>query len=110
MTTNAGGTDEWVGIDDINIGCLTVTAASVPVSGRVMSGKGTGVSRAVVTMADDRGNIFSTRTNSFGYYKFDNVTAGNSYVVSVSSKLYQFESQVVSVTDAIADLDFYAQE
>lgn len=110
MTTNAAGTDEWIGIDDINIGCLTVTASTVPVSGRVLSGKGVAVARALVSMTDEYGSTVTTRTNSFGYYQFENVRAGENYVFNVESKRYSFEERVVSITDSIADLDFYAQE
>ncbi len=109
MTTNAAGTDEWVGIDDISIGCFAPTTANVSVSGKVLSPKGGGVSRATVMMTDQEGNTQTVRTNNFGYYNFDSVAAGKTYIINVFSKSYQYTPQVVSVNDAVSDLDFYAQ-
>jgi hypothetical protein len=110
MTTNAAGNDEWVGIDDINIGCFVVTSATAEVSGRVLTGKSGGISKAIVSMVDQEGLTHTARTNTFGYYKFDNVVTGKFYTLSVIAKGYQFEPRVVAVSDAIGDLDFYAQE
>ena len=110
LTTNAVGTDEWVGVDDINIGCFAVTASQVPVSGRVMSPKGSGVSRATVIITDQEGNSQSVKTNTFGYYTLNNVDTGNAYVLNVFAKGYQYDPKVVAVQDSITDLDFYPQE
>jgi len=46
------------------------------------------------------------RTSSFGYYRFDDVLAGETYIVSVTSKRYSFAPQVVSVFEELTDLDF----
>ncbi len=110
MTTNAVGTDEYVGIDDINVGCFTVTAANVSVSGRVLTPKGNGVSRASVMMTDEAGNTVTARTNSFGFYRFDNVLAGQTYIMNVYAKNYQFDPQVVPVIESLSEINFYAQE
>ena len=110
MTTNASGTDEWVGIDDINIGCFAPTTASVTVSGRVLDPKGGGISRATVMMTDQEGNTRSARTNSFGVYNFEGVAAGKTYIINVFSKSHQFTPQVVPVNENIVELDFYPQE
>lgn len=82
------------------------TAANVSVSGRVFGLPGTGLPGAVVTVTDSEGNVRSGRTNSFGYYRIDGITAGQSLVVSVKSKSYQFSPQFVSATDNVTDLNF----
>jgi hypothetical protein len=107
MTANAAGTDEWVGIDDISIGCFAPTAASVPVGGRVVSGKSQGVSRATVVMTDEYGGVMSARTNAFGYYRFDAVPTGETYTVRVIGKGFATDPQLVTVNQAIDDLDFF---
>lgn len=110
MTTNAAGTDEWVGIDDINIGCFAPTTASVSVSGKILDPKGGGISRATVLMTDPQGNTRTVRTNSFGVYNFEGVAAGKTYIINIYSKNYQFTPQVVPVNENIIELDFYPQE
>jgi conserved repeat domain len=87
-----------------------VTAASVTIEGRVMQANGVGVSNAVVRITDRNGNSRSSRTTSFGYYHFDNVMSGETYIVAASSKRKRFAARVINVFDAISDLDFIARE
>ncbi len=51
------------------------TAASVSISGRVMAGK-QGLSRATVYLTDQKGETRTARTNSFGYFRFEEVEVG----------------------------------
>ena len=90
-------------------GCLAPTAASVPISGRVITSKGAGVRGASVVLTDDLGNARTVLTSSFGNYSFEDVEAGRTYTVTVSSKRYLFSPRIVTVGDAIEDLDFIAQ-
>ncbi|MFM9903959.1 MAG: carboxypeptidase regulatory-like domain-containing protein [Pyrinomonadaceae bacterium] len=84
------------------------TAAGVSVSGRVLTADGRGVRNARVTILDRRGIARNVATGPFGYYRFDDVETGQSYVVSVVSRRFNFESQVIQVNDNLADLDFIA--
>jgi hypothetical protein len=45
-------------------------------------------------------------TNAFGYYRFDDVMAGETYVFDVQSKRYVFPTQVLFVAEGHADLNF----
>jgi Carboxypeptidase regulatory-like domain len=95
----------------LNFNCTTLavpTAAGVSVSGRVISTNGSGLSRIIVSVTASNGQIRTVTTNSFGFYKFDDLGAGDTYVFQVSSKKYQFSNptQIVSVSDNIADLNF----
>lgn len=85
---------------------LTASAAAVSVSGRVTDPWGRGIGNADITLADSIGNVVHARTNGFGYYQFDAVTAGATYVASVTHKRYQFDSRVLSVSDQLMDVDF----
>lgn len=82
------------------------SAASVTVSGRVLTSNGMPLMRARVYMTDEGGNVRTAISNSFGYYRFDEVEIGQSYVFNVVSKQYQFSPRVISLEDAITDLDF----
>ncbi len=88
---------------------LAPTAASVSVSGRVLTGNGRGLMNATVTMTDMNGNTRTARTGSRGYFRFNEVEAGQTYVVSVSSKRYSFAPQVISVMEDLTELNFTAQ-
>jgi len=92
-----------------NVTINGTTAASVAVAGRVLSARGRGVSNAVVHLINQKGEVQTTRTNSFGYYAFLNVATGESYVFNVYAKRYQFNVQVITLTEDLAELNFYAQ-
>jgi len=90
------------------IPALAPTAATVSVSGRVTNANGTGVSRATVTITSSEGILRSALTNSFGYYRFDDVQVGQNHILQVSSKRYQFQPQVIFVTEDMENVNFTA--
>ncbi|MCA1608183.1 MAG: DUF2012 domain-containing protein, partial [Acidobacteria bacterium] len=65
-----------------------------------------GLTKARVVLTDAVGNTRSALTNPVGYFRFDDVQAGETYILSVSSKRYRFSPRVVNVTDELADIDF----
>jgi hypothetical protein len=88
----------------------SVTAASVSVSGRVLTASGRGIARAQVSLMSSTGEMRIVTTNSFGNFRFDNVAAGEICVVSVRSKRFQFSpvSQVLSVTEDLNGINFFS--
>ncbi len=84
------------------------TAAAVTVSGRALTADGRAVSRARVSLTDSSGATRTVRTNSFGYYRFDEVGAGETYIFNVFSKRYSFVPQVITVMEDVTDLNFTA--
>jgi uncharacterized delta-60 repeat protein len=87
---------------------IAPTAAAVSVSGRVLSKNGSSISNAVVTMTDSHGNSKRYITGAFGFYRFTDVIVGETYVINVSSKRYEFAAQVVYITEDVGDLNFTA--
>jgi len=88
-----------------------VTAANVSAAGRVMDAYGQAISRASVTLQNTTsGETRTVLTNSFGYYRFDDIPAGNLYIISVSHRRYSFDnsSQILQLEDAIENIDFTA--
>ena len=86
-----------------------VSASSVSVFGRVSTNDGRGLINAYVTLTDAQGATRIARTSTFGYFRFDDVEVGQNYIVSITSKRFQFTPQVVAVNDEITDLIFVAQ-
>jgi hypothetical protein len=84
------------------------TAATVPISGRVLTASGMPIRQATVTLQDGGGNVFYAVTSSLGYFTFENVDLGN-YVIGVSSKRFNISPQVISVLNPITDLDLIAE-
>ena len=86
------------------------TASGVEIGGKVLTPDGRGIRGVTVSITDQSGAVRVATTNSFGFYRFENVEAGSSYVVSAASKRYRFGARVVNVSDTLTDLDLIAQE
>jgi len=84
-------------------------AAGVFVSGRVSDETGGGVGRAVVYATDQNGETRTVKTNSFGNFIFTDLQAGQTYIFTVFAKQYQFDPQVVTVSENVSDLNFTPQ-
>jgi hypothetical protein len=97
---------------DWGIAATVPTAASVNVGGRVLRADGvSGISRAEVTISG--GNLaqpLTVATNPFGYYSFENLQVGQTYVLTVGAKQYTFSSPTIVVTpdDNVQGADFIA--
>lgn len=85
------------------------TAAGVSITGRVTDTGGAGIRGAIVRLTAPDGTVLSAATSSFGYYRFEDVEPGQSYVATVSSRRYRFESRLINVSENVADLNFTAQ-
>lgn len=112
-TSNSAGDLLTTAYQDANLvigGTGCATSASVSVSGRVVSAGGTGVRGAEVFIVDPDGNRRKVLTSSLGYYQFDEVESGKSYVLGVSSRRYRFESKALQINDNLANVDFVGQE
>lgn len=90
---------------------LSPTAAGSSISGRVISADGRPIRNATVTVS---GNSLiqprTVQTGSFGYYMVSDLTAGETYVVSVMQRRFTFgtPARVVVLSGDIAGLDFVA--
>lgn len=84
------------------------TAASANVSGRVSNAAGQGLANARVTVTNETGERLTATTNAFGYYSFENLVVGQTYVFNVASKRYTFSNstQVIFLGDDLSDLNF----
>lgn len=92
---------------DYRLQILEPSAAAISISGRVYGSDGFGLNKAVVQLIDKNGSVRQSNTSAFGYFQFENVQAGESYVISVTSKRYFFASRTITVYGELTDVDFY---
>jgi hypothetical protein len=106
VTTPAGQTEfsPW-GIGS----SLAPTAASVSISGRVMIGNGRGLNNAMVILTDANGETRTAWTNPFGYYRFYDVAAGQTVIMTVVSKRFQFAPQLIYITEDLSEQNFVSK-
>jgi hypothetical protein len=94
-------------------GVVTLPAAASPaleISGRVLTPDGRGLRNAVVRLTDSNGTQRTATTSSFGFYGFDNVSPGETYVLGVESKRYRFGARILLVTQSLSDQDITGSE
>lgn len=82
------------------------TASDVSVGGRVFAPSGRALSNALVTLQEENGTIRTTRTSSFGFFRFEGLRNGQTVLVSVGSKRYAYDPQLVSLLDNALELSF----
>lgn len=97
-------------IDDVQIRGFAPTAAPVSITGRVMLPNDPRVTSATVTLTDAQGGTRTMRTGKFGNFRFDNVGAGATYVITVQARGYTFASQVVNAAEDVTGLVFIYEE
>lgn len=109
LDTDNNGTDYTANAPNPQAASVA-TAASVSVVGRVMTRNGKGIRNVLVRMVDESGEVRTVLTSAFGYYRFTDVPAGQSYTISVSAKKYTFiqAAQVFSLFGERDDVDFIA--
>ena len=65
--------------------------------GRIVTENGLGVRNAIVTMISGTGTQ-TVLTRSFGNFRLDNITPGDTIILSVKSKRFRFLPQMLVVT------------
>jgi hypothetical protein len=72
--------------------------------------EGAGITNVILTLTNASGEVLTARTSPFGYYRFDGVLAGETYILSITSKRYTFSqsTRVLSVLDNLENVDFIA--
>lgn len=83
---------------------LAPTAASVAVSGRVVTADGSPIYRIRVTISDGGDLLRAALTNQFGYFRLEAIPVGRTYFLVATGKQHIFADDVVTVNDEITDL------
>jgi hypothetical protein len=87
---------------------FTPTAATVSVSGHVRTAMGRGITSVQLTLTDSQGNVRTAVSTTSGYYQFEDIEVGSTYIITVIGKRYSFNqpSQVLNVNDETVDINF----
>jgi hypothetical protein len=97
-------------VDNINFTPVGPTAATVSVSGRVMTAGGGSIMNVRLSLTDSQGNVRTTITDSSGHYQFDDVQAGETYILTATGKRYSFSQpvQVLNINEETNQVNFIA--
>ena len=98
------------GGDGTDIGAFelqsTSTAATVLIGGQVLTLEGIGLRNARVTLTDQNGISQTVITGKLGYFRFNNAAVGETYIISIASKHYIFQPQVITALEDVINLNF----
>lgn len=88
-------------------------AGDVVLGGRILTKSGAGLKGAMVTISG--GDLAAPRTvttSTFGHYIFDDLNAGQTYIVSVAARRYTFQTpaMAVSLEEDLAEVNFVANQ
>lgn len=94
-----------------NFSPLAPTAAGVKISGRVFTTEGRGIRNVILILTASSGNIKTATTTAFGYFSFDDVLAGDTYIITAHGKRFTFNqpTQVLNINDDTYDVNFVGQ-
>ncbi len=84
------------------------TAAQVSIGGRVLTADGRGIRNAKINLTDSNGNTRTATSTGFGHFRFDDVAAGETYILEVKSKRFLFNLQVISTNSDLTEVNFVA--
>jgi hypothetical protein len=90
---------------------LGTTAANASIAGRVTTADGRPIRNAdVVITGNALEHPITVATGSLGWFTFDGLSTGETYVVTVNSRRFTFStpSRVVTLVDNVADANFVA--
>jgi hypothetical protein len=75
-----------------------------------MTASGRGIVNVRLTLTDSSGEVRTATTTSFGYYRFDDVRAGETYILSAAGKRYTFSQpvQVLYINEETDAVNFIA--
>jgi hypothetical protein len=78
--------------------------------GRVLTLSGRGISGVRLTLTDSNGQIRTTSSTAFGYYIFEDVEAGSTYILSATGKRFVFSqpTQVLNINEETNEVNFVA--
>ncbi len=85
------------------------SAANASISGQVTTANGNGIRNIAIQLTNsETGATIFAYTGSFGFYKFENVETGRTYILNASAKKYQFNnpSRVINLNQDLTDEDF----
>ena len=91
---------------------LAPTAATASISGRILSAESGGVRNVIISLSGlSGGRARTARSTTFGFYQFENVPVGETYILTVRSNRFVFlpDTRIVTLLDDLTGMDFTAQ-
>ncbi len=93
-----GNNSDYIGIDTFSYQPAGPTASTAILAGQVLTANGSPIRNVLLSITSNTGEIKYARTNSFGYYHFQDLEVGQTYILSISAKRYTFAKPIRLIT------------
>ena len=76
----------------------------------MLSAKGGGIRNVTVSLTDSNGAVRTTLSKEGGHYRFEEVEAGSTYIITATGKRYWFSrpTQVLNINEDTEEVNFIA--
>ena len=108
-STNIATLNGVTTFSDWSLGLLIPLAATATISGQVTTADGQAIARTRISITDSNGETKFALTSSFGYYRFDEIRVGETYIIQPQNKRYQFAPQIITLNEDLEKLNFTAE-
>ncbi len=108
-TVIVGSLADTIGTN-VQQGSAYIFNVNVTLSGIVTTPGGLTLRNASVTLTDSAGVRRTMETSPFGVYSFTNVSAGDTYIIGVSSKRFRFASRTIFIDSNLTNINFTGLE
>ena len=85
-------------------------ASSVSIEGQVTDSNNRALSRVAVTLSGGEGGRQTAITNQFGYFRFENLQAGQTVILRAQSKQYTFAPKILTPSEDVQDVIITPEE
>jgi hypothetical protein len=84
------------------------TAANASITGRILTANGQGIRNVIIQLTSGTGETKHAYSSSFGYYRFEDLAVGQTYVLTVLAKKYSFTNptRLIGLNEDLTDEDF----
>lgn len=101
------GSDVWA-LGAIAITPDAPTAGGASVQGQVLTPDGRAVGGATIYAQDNKGSPLAAISNPFGYFSFDDLNSGDTYIFSVYSKSFDFQPVALTINENLSGVQILA--
>jgi hypothetical protein len=89
---------------------LSPTSAPALVAGRTLDARGRGLARARVVLTDSNGITQVAITNAFGYYRFEEIPSGQTYIIGAFHKTHTFDPRVINLAQDLTEENLISEQ
>jgi hypothetical protein len=91
---------------ELHVTAQVPTASNASIRGRIITLQGRAISNVLINLTNaNTGELSTARTNSFGYFNFNDLPSGDLYVLTPVKRGYAFDSHSFNLNENLDGLE-----